>query len=204
MARGFMKIEYDPTSFQGLSYLINQVENYPNRLKSAQVAGTTAAHRRITNNLKSGKYGTVWKEMLVEMSISGTRSKIVVKPPPPVTRKTNYGYSATWGANVAFYGRRAFRSISPNNTASGPGYSGGWYMLRPESASKYVPYLKRFRVPRTPADESTKLDVRMDSAEIFRNEILKAIRRFGFGSRGGAPRGVRDLPAVRSQARGGS
>jgi hypothetical protein len=202
MARGFMKIEYDPTSMQGLSYLINQVDNYPNRLKSAQVAGTTAAQRRIINNLKSGKYGTVWKEMLVEMSINGTRSKIIIKPPPPITRRTKYGYSATWGANVAFYGRRAYRSISPNNTASGPGYSGGWYTLRPESAAKYVPHLKRFRVPRMAPDESTKLDVKLDSAEIFRDEIIKAIRRFGFGPRGGAPRGRGEMPSVRSQARG--
>lgn len=208
MARAFIKIEYDPTSFNNMMYLINQVENYPNRLQSAKIAGTLAAQRRIQQILQSGRYGNAWKYMIVDQGVKGKTCKITVKPPQPITTKKNYGYSPTWGAVVAFYGRRAYRSkkiAGPSRgTSSGESdVAWGRYIIRPESQARYGKFISSFRVKAQPADASTKLDVKMESAAMFRNEIIKAIKRYGFGSRGGAPRGMSDLPSVNTRAMGG-
>lgn len=210
MARAFIKLEYDPTTMQGLTSLINQVDNYPNRLKSAKIAGTMATQRRVQQILQSGKYGNAFKYLIVEQVVQGKNCKITIKPPQPVTTKKNYGYSPTWGAVVAFYGRRAFRSkkiAGPPVEKGEKGSSGiawGRYEIRPGSRAEYGDYISSFKVRAQPADASRKLDIKMESAAIFRNEIVKAIRRYGFGPRGGAPRGMSDLPSPRTRAMGGS
>ena len=194
MSRPLIKVEYDVASFNSLRNLANKVDQYPNRIQAARVAGTISAARKIEAFLAK-KYGNIGRAMYIEDSVSGKTSRLVLRVNKPKGSRRNHHYSAEWGAMIKLYGRKGFSSKSGLSAGGNTRY----YLVRPASGDPE--FITRFKVRPTPKNAGMVLDIKMEMSRITRKELIAAIRRQGFGARGGAPRGMTDSPAPTTRAK---
>lgn len=178
-----IQVRLNPTSIQTMKSLQSNVDQFPNRISAAKGQAAVSAKNKIEQYMKS-QYGKVGNAMEVEEKVGPTAVTLNVRPKRPGKPGRRTGYSASWGANVKFYGRKSFRS---------KGGKGKVYKLQQRSTPPFPSHLKSFKVDAMPKDMAFRNDIRRRSREILLNEMMKSLRMYGFGPRGGAPRGMGDI-----------
>jgi hypothetical protein len=166
--------------------LINKIDSFPNRIASIQQSGLYRSADNISQKLYAIYPAS--RYLAYEITPSGDLGyKLTIKPEKGM--KTRNGADAFIVASVFLKGRKAYRVKS----------RGAYRMvLRPESVPPYPSALWSAKIPsmRGHADEITQ-----DARRIVLENLQYAIKRFGFGPRGGST-GLSDLPSIRSRAGG--
>src|SRR6056300_439091 len=176
-----MQVRINPTSIETMRFLQNNIDQYPNRVQAAKGRAVVSAKLKIEQYMKS-QYGKVGNAMVVEERVGPKTATVNIRPKRAGRANSRTGYSAAWGANVKFYGRKAFTSKQSQT-----------YKLRKGSSPPYPRYIKKFKVKATPKDMSFRSNIRRESRRILEREMMKSLRSYGFGPRGGAPRGMADI-----------
>tara|TARA_B100002019_G_C21274847_1_gene604758 strand:+ start:6447 stop:6983 length:537 start_codon:yes stop_codon:yes gene_type:complete len=177
-----MQVRINPTSIETMRFLQNNIDQFPNRVQAAKGKAVVSAKLKIEQYMKS-QYGKVGNAMVVEEKVGPKTVTVNIRPKRAGRPNSRTGYSAAWGANVKFYGRRSFSSSGSVQI----------YKLRKGSTPPYPPYIRSFRVKATPKDMSFRSNIRRESRRILEREMMKSLRSYGFGARGGAPRGMADI-----------
>lgn len=178
-----IQVRLNPSSIESMRYLQNNVDQFPNRIQAAKGKAAVSAKLKIEQYMKS-QYGNVGNAMLVEEKVGPATVTMNIKPKRPGRPGTRTGYSASWGANIKFYGRRSFTS---------KGNAGKVYKLQKRSAPPFPSHLRSFKVDAMPKDMTFRNNIRRRSREILEREMMKALKSYGFGPRGGAPKGMVDI-----------
>lgn len=165
---------------------MNKIETFPNRIASAQ----QSALYRSADNLAQNLYNRFPASRYLDYEIS-TRGHLgfSLKISPDKVSKTRNGAEAYIAAAVLLKGRREYGVAAVN---------GRYMRLRRESVPPYPPYLKSARIPRMPGHQD---EIKREARELIIKNLEYAIKRFGFGPRGGST-GLQDLPYVRSRVGG--
>lgn len=178
-----IQVRLNPASIESMRYLENNIQQFPNRILAAKGRAAVSARNKIEQYMRS-QYGKVGNAMEVEEKVTRNTVTLNIKPKRATSSGKRTGYSAAYGANVKFYGRKSFTSKGGSNKV---------YKLQKRSTPPFPSHLRRFKVDATPKDMQFRSNIRRRSREILEREMLKALRASGFGPRGGVTRGMTDI-----------
>lgn len=161
--------------------VVAKIETFPNRIASIQQSALhrsgNTLHGKLTRKFPAAYY------LNYEISISGNLGYRMTITPDKKAR-TSDGSSAYAAASVFLRGRKSYMVRAKTSR---------YMALREGSVPPYPAYLKQARIPRMAGrSEEIKREAR---EEIIKN-LEYAIKRFGFGPRGGSG-GLEDLRTVR-------
>lgn len=179
-----LKMQINSNATKQMEALINKVDSFPNRIASIQQSALLRSQRTLIERLSRTHKGA--KYIKFNITSSGDLGYKMT-----MTTPDEKNTSAYYAALVVLKGRRGGKVIKAKR--------GGLMALREESVSKgYPPYLKQANLG---SIKSAEQEIKIKSKEIIIDNIRYAIQRFGFGPVGGAPRGLEDLPYIRSRAK---
>lgn len=164
--------------------LIAKLDSFPNRIASVQ----QSALYRSVDNISQQLYNLYPASRYLGYYISPSGAlgfKLTIAPEKGM--KTRNGADAYIAAAVLLKGRKAYRVKARGNYRM---------ILRPESVPPYPSALWTAKIPSMRGHGD---DIKRDARQVIINNLEYAIKRFGFGPRGGAT-GLSDLPSVRSRA----
>jgi len=104
-----MQVRINPASIETMRFLQNNIDQFPNRIQAAKGKAVVSAKLKIEQYMKS-QYGKVGNAMIVEEKVGPATATLSIHPKRAGRPNGRTGYSADWGANVKFYGRKAFTS----------------------------------------------------------------------------------------------
>jgi hypothetical protein len=179
-----MKINSNAT--KQMEALMNKIDTYPNRIASIQQSALSRSYDSIYDKLynlsPAAKYLTVYIE---ESGRLGYRMKIT----PDKGARTRAGGDAYIAAAVFISGRKSYKVKARGDYRM---------VLRPESVP---PYPRALWSASIPSKSGYKNQIKIEIKESVIKNLEYAIKRFGFGPRGGSA-GLEDLPRPRSRAGG--
>jgi len=176
-----LKMQINSNTTKQMQNIVAKIDTFPNRIASIQ---QSALHRS-GNNLH-GKLARKFPAayyLNYEISISGNLGYRMTITPDKQARRAD-GSSAYAAAAVFLRGRKSYTVRAKASR---------YMKLREGSVPPYPPFLETARIPRMAGrSEEIKREAR---DEIIKN-LEYAIKRFGFGPRGGSG-GLEDLRTVR-------
>lgn len=163
--------------------IVNKIDTFPNRIASIQ----QSALYRTSNNLhtKLGRKFPASYYLKYEISISGKLGYRLSISPERGAR-TSTGGDSFIAASVFLTGRRKYIVNARR---------GSRMRLRDGSVPPYPRYLESAVIPKM---KGRSEEIKREAKEEIIKNLEYAIRRFGFGPRGGST-GLEDLPRIRSR-----
>lgn len=179
-----MKVNSNATN--QMQALIGKIESFPNRIASIQQSALYKTADNISQKLV-GIYPAS-RYLTYTISPSGPLGyKMTIAP--ETGARTSSGSDAYIAAAVLLKGRRAYRVKAKGNYKM---------VLRPESVP---PYPRALMTANIPSMHGKSDEIKSDARRVIITNLEYAIKRFGFGPRGGSG-GLSDLVIVRSRAGG--
>ena len=179
-----LKIQINSNATKQMEALINKIDTFPNRIASIQQSALRRSQSQLIQKLSRTHKGAKYiKFNIVASGDLGYRMTM--------TTPDEKGTSAYYAALMVLKGRKGGKIIVARNSSV--------MRLRDESVRKgYPPFLDKAVLG---SIKSAEQEIKLQSKEIVIENIRYAIKRFGFGVRGGAPSGLEDLPSIRSRAK---
>lgn len=181
-----LNMQVSSKSTDQMQALIGKIESFPNRIESIQ----QSALYRTADNISQKLVGLYPASRYLTYTISPSGPlgyKMTIAPEK--NTKTSSGSDAYIAASVLLKGRRAYRVKAKGNYKM---------VLRPESVP---PYPKALITAQIPSMRGKSDEIKSDARRVIIANLEYAIKRFGFGPRGGSG-GLSDLPYARSRAGG--
>lgn len=179
-----LSVKINSNATKQMEALMNKIDTFPNRIASIQQSALSRSYDKIYDKLyemsPAAKYITVFIE---ESGRLGYKMTIT----PDRGQRTSTGGDSYIAASVFLTGRKAYKVRAKGNYRM---------VLRPESVPPYPKAMWRASIP---AMQGHKEEVKREAKESIIKNLEYAIKRFGFGPRGGAT-GLEDLPRIRSRA----
>lgn len=177
-----MKINSNAT--KQMEVIMNKIDTFPNRIASIQQSALSRSYDTIYEKIyemsPAAKYLTVFIEESGRLGY-----KMTIKPDKGA--RTSAGGDAYIAASVFISGRKAYKVKA----------KGAYRMvLRPESVP---PYPRAMWSASIPSMKGHKDEITREAKDSVIKNLEYAIKRFGFGPRGGST-GLEDLPRIRSRA----
>jgi hypothetical protein len=177
-----MKINSNAT--KQMEALMNKIDTFPNRIASIQQSALARSYDSVYDKLydlsPAAKYLTVFIEESGRLGY-----KMTITPDKGV--RTSSGGDAYIAASVFVSGRKSYKVKAKGNYRM---------VLRPESVPPYPKALWKASIP---ARKGFKEEIKREAKESVIKNLEYAIKRFGFGPKGGSA-GLEDLPRIRSRA----
>lgn len=183
-----IKLQVNSNATKQMQSLINKIDTFPNRIASIQ---QTALSRSV-GDIYTSLYRISRAADHIDMQIteSGRLGYKLTIGPQDQKRGGKNSSDAYYAALIFIKGRSGGQKVRRNN--------GKMMRLRDESVRQgYPKFLKEIKLSSMPNNESK---IKQESREIILKNLEYAIKRFGFGPRGGAPADLQDLPKPRSRA----
>ena len=181
-----LKMQINSNATNQMQALIGKIESFPNRIASIQ----QSALYRSADNISQKLYRVYPASRYLGYVISASGPlgyKMTITPEKGM--QTRNGADAYIAAAVLLKGRKAYRVKAKGNYKM---------VLRKESVPPYPKALFQADIPRMQGKSD---EIKRDAREIIINNLEYAIKRFGFGPKGGST-GLSDLVTVRSRAGG--
>lgn len=181
-----LKMQISSNATNQMQSIIAKIDSFPNRISSIQQSALHRSRDNLVLKLINTYPAALYLDYLIEKS-GDLGYKMTITPDK--TMKTSHGDNAYIAAVVFLKGRKAY-DVRPKGKYK--------MVLRPESVPPYPKALEYARIPRM---QGKSEEIKMEARNIIISNLEYAIKRFGFGPRGGSS-GLADLPYVRSRAGG--
>lgn len=176
-----IKVGVDQKSSSQLSNIIKKIDTFPNRIQSAQMSAMARSandiDKKIKQRHKAAKYLTYSIQPQGKLGVQ-------LRISAPSTGQSE-GY---WAAVIFLNGRKNY-AVHPKRYSS--------MKLRKESVQKGYPQFLKYAV--IPSKQGNKSSLKQQSRDIIIKNLQYAVKRFGFGARGGVG-AMKDLKAPRTRS----
>lgn len=184
-----VKIQINSNATKQMKALVDKLDTFPNRIASAQ---QSALHRSVEDiYTRLGRISMAAFHLKLDIQPSGALGYKLSVSPPPRRKIGKSGRSPYYAAVIFIKGRPGGQTLRSK--------SGKKMKLRQASVRDgYPKYLQEAKLSSMPSNEAR---IKQEMRESVLKNLEYAIKRFGFGPRGGAT-GLEDLPRIRSRAGG--
>lgn len=184
-----VKIKINSNATKQMQALINKIDTFPNRIASVQQSALYRSIEDIYTRL--GRISDAAFHLKMDITESGPLGYKISLSPPKMRKVGKNGRSPYYAAVIFIKGRPGGQTLRSK--------SGKKMKLRPSSVrAGYPKYLQEAKLSAMPSNEAR---IKQEMRESVLRNLEYAIKRFGFGPRGGAT-GLEDLPRVRSRSGG--
>lgn len=169
-------IQVNSNATNQLQNVINKINTYPNKIQSAQVMALNKTHKELIQKLsRISPNARHLHFSIVNVGTLGARVKVGV---PPKSR----GKKSYYAALMFIKGRKSGKIIKPRKRKAMKLYADE--SRNKQNSSRYPEFLKSARQGAMPNNESV---IKQTARELIIHNLKIALKRQGFGARGGAP-----------------